>query len=181
MHPPCYPTTVPYPDTALPSSGSPRGEFAGFPGTMTVLRLPPAFPPHFVAFVWQYHRPPNLFVSPVRLPEGGIKTGLDVSGSPLWSPTNQVLSVEQYGSPRFLGSPLVPLPCSWTPAAPPCHAISARRCCPRSQKDEGRSIQQIFEAASQGFNTHCLRFQFRLSLHWQDSLPVGGKPLPDGI
>jgi len=32
--------------------------------------------------------------------------------------------VEQYGSPRFLGSPLVPLPCSRTPAAPAllCHS-----------------------------------------------------------
>jgi len=34
------------------------------------------------------------------------------------------LLVEQYGSPRFLGSPLVPLPCSRTPAAPAllCHS-----------------------------------------------------------
>jgi hypothetical protein len=128
---------------------------------MAVLRLPPAFPPHFVAFVWRYHRPPSLFVSPVKLPRGGIKTGLDVSGFPLWSPINQAHSVEQYGPPRFLGSPLVPLPCSWTPAAPPCHAIQTRRCSPRSQKYEGRSIQQIFEAASQGFSTRCLRFQLR--------------------
>ena len=33
----------------------------------------------------------------------------------LWSPINQLLAVEQYGSPRFLDSPLVPLPCSWDP------------------------------------------------------------------
>ena len=33
----------------------------------------------------------------------------------LWSPINQFLAVEQYGSPRFLESPLVPLPCSWDP------------------------------------------------------------------
>src|SRR5512139_752212 len=41
----------------------------------------------------------------------------------LWSPINQSLAVEQYGSPRFLESPLVALPCSQTPAAPPlpCH------------------------------------------------------------
>lgn len=38
-----------------------------------------------------------------------------------------------------------------------------------------------FGAHSHGFGTRCLRFQLRLSLHWQDSLPVGGKPLPGGI
>jgi hypothetical protein len=43
----------------------------------------------------------------------------------------------------------------------PCDANPATRCCPRTQKNEGRSIQQIFEALSHGFSTHCLRFQLR--------------------
>jgi hypothetical protein len=49
---------------------------------MTVLRLPPAFPPHFVASVRQYHQPPLLFVSPIRLRKGQIQTGQDVPGPP---------------------------------------------------------------------------------------------------
>jgi len=62
--------------------------------------------------------------------------------------------------------------------APP---VVAFRCCPRWSDDEGRSYNVNFEADSHGFSTRCLRFQIRLSLHWQDSLPVGGEPLPDGI
>ena len=90
---------------------------------MAVLRLPPALPPHFVASVWRYHRPLPLFVSPVQLLKGRIRTGPDVSGSSPWPPLSHRFSVEQYGPPRFLGSPLVPLPCSRTPAAPAllCH------------------------------------------------------------
>jgi len=90
---------------------------------MAVLRLPPALPPHFVASVWRYHRPLPLFVSPVRLQKGQIRTGPDVSGSSPWPSLSHRFSVEQYGPPRFLGSPLVPLPCSRTPAAPAllCH------------------------------------------------------------
>lgn len=128
MHPPCYPTTAPYPDTVLPySSGSPRVGFAGLPGTMTVLRLPPALPPRFVASARQYHQPPPLFVSPVGLQKGQILTGPDVSGSSPWPPLRHRFLVEQYGPPRFLGSPLVPLPRSRTPAAP------ALRCHSRNQ------------------------------------------------
>ena len=117
MHPPCCPTTAPYPDTALPSSGSPRVRFAGFPGTMTVLRRPPAFPPHFVASVRRYHQPHALFVSPTKLPWERIKEGLGVTVSHLGHP-KPVSLMEHYGPPRFLGSPLVPLPRSQTPAAP---------------------------------------------------------------
>ena len=58
----------------------------------------------------------------------------------LWSPINQILAVEQFGSPRFLGSPSVPLPCSKRPRPRlPCHASPARRCCPRRIDHEGRS------------------------------------------
>ena len=64
-----------------------------------------------------------LFVSPVGLQRGPILTGLDVSGSSPWPPLRHRFLVEQYGPPRFLGSPLVPLPRSRTPAAPAlrCH------------------------------------------------------------
>jgi hypothetical protein len=148
---------------------------------MTVLRLPPAFPPHFVAFARQYHQPPRLFVSPVQLLRGRIRTGQDVSasyhGHPLTSFSGGAVRVSQVpGESSRAFAPLsdpgraclaMPLPQSGV--------------APATQKNEGRSIQQIFEAPSHGFSTHCLRFQLRISLHWQDSLPVGGKPLPDGI
>ena len=48
---------------------------------------------------------------PIRPGIYGLHTdGLPLTGS---------LPMEYFGSPRFLGSPLVPLPCSRTPAAPP--------------------------------------------------------------
>jgi len=71
-------------------------------------------------------------------------------------------------------------PAQETPAAPFCHAIAAVRCCPRWSDDEGRNDIN-FEADSHSFSICCLRFQASVSLHWQDSLPAGGKPLPDGI
>jgi len=82
---------------------------------MPVLRHPSAIPPHFVAFVWWYHRSLHLFVSPDPLPRDGIRLGLDVPGlSPVVTPYQFqfILLVEHYGPPRFLGSPLIPLPCS---------------------------------------------------------------------
>ena len=100
---------------------------------------------------------------------------------PPWSPINQILAVEQFGSPRFLESPLVPLPCSRDPGHAPFALPSQQRgVAPACAKYEGRSDCN-FGADSHGFSTRCLRFQLRISLHWQDSLPVGGKPFPGGI
>jgi hypothetical protein len=66
---------------------------------MTVLRLPPAFPPHFVAFAWRYHQPLPLFVSPVQLLRERIRTGQDVSvsyhGHPLTSFSGGAVRVSQ--------------------------------------------------------------------------------------
>ena len=106
-----FPNNSPiYPVTALSSSGSPWVGFAVLISTMPVLRLPPAIPPHFVASVWRYHLPLPLFVPPDPLPRGRIRSGLDVPGlSPVVTLT-RLSMVEQYGPPRFLGSPLVPLP-----------------------------------------------------------------------
>lgn len=70
----------------------------------------------------------------------------------LWSPINQILAVEQYGPPRFLGSPLAPLPCSKRPRPRlSCHASSAKRCCPRKTDHEGHSnstISRLIHTAS---------------------------------
>ena len=38
-----------------------------------------------------------------------------------------------------------------------------------------------FEADSHSFSARCLRFQIRISLHWQDSLPVGDSPYRMGL
>jgi len=148
---------------------------------MSVLRLPPAILPRFVAFAWPYHRPPSLFVSPARLQGGWIKAGLDVPGSiPVVTHTPEsrggAVRVSQVPGESSRSSALLSDPGRASLALP----ISARRCCPRRRDHEGRS-KMNFGAHSHSFATRSLRFQLRLSLHWQDSLPVGGKPLPGGI
>jgi hypothetical protein len=46
-----------------------RGEFPWFIGTLKVLRLPAAHPPHFVAFAWRYPRVHSFF----SLPGGRVR------------------------------------------------------------------------------------------------------------
>ena len=62
-----------------------------------------------------------------------------------WPPISHLFPpVEHFGSPRFLGSPLVPLPCSRDPgrAVTP-RLFMALRCCPRLSDHEGHSYKSI--------------------------------------
>lgn len=52
---------------------------------------------------------------------------------------------------------------------------------PPQQRTRRPQLIQYFEADSHGFSTLCLRFQLRLSLHWQDSIPAGGSPYRVGF
>jgi hypothetical protein len=61
--------------------------------------------------------------------------------SPVGSPTPEFRPMEQFGSPRFLGSPLVALPCSLDPGpATLATATGQVRYRPRQTDHEGRSI-----------------------------------------
>jgi hypothetical protein len=77
-------------------------------------------------------------------------------------PPAGIPSVETTGSPTFLGTPIVLLPCSSTPAGPTHQAISMRRRGPRYVHDEG-SHETAFEAQSHGFGTGCLRFAVQVT------------------
>jgi len=143
---------------------------------MAVLRLPATIPMGFVASAHRYHRPalsvrlsrPALAGSALAKP--GV-LGLSSDGSPLpdivYDGTARASQVPGGSSPAFatLIRPRPRLPVS---------PISTLRCCPRQENHEGRSYIGYFEAVSRGFSTRCLRFQIRLSLLWQDSLPMGG-------
>jgi len=65
----------------------------------------------------------------------------------------------QAGPPRFPGNPVVPSPCSSTPAGPatPGHNKVCRHG-PRYVHNEGSHNNESFEAQSHGFGTRCLRF-----------------------
>ena len=64
----------------------------------------------------------------------------------------------QPGAPRSLRHPLVPLPCSSTPAGPTRQALRRRRRGPRSVHNEGAHDHYSSGAQSHGFSTRCLRF-----------------------
>ena len=135
--------------------------------------IPNAILPHFVSFVWQYHQSLSLFVPPAPLPREGIRSGLDVYGfPPMVTPkprfSGGTLRVSQVPGESSLTSALIKDPGRATLTT----VNSARWYCPRQPEHEGHN-DAFFEADSHGFSNCCLRFQIRISLHWQDSLPVG--------
>ena len=101
---------------------------------MTVLRLPPAFPPHFVAFAWRYHQPPSFFVSPVQLQRGKIQNRPGCFGLSPWSPLNQIPWWSSTGLPGSWGVLSCLCPALGPRPRLPCYAITAIRCCPRYAK-----------------------------------------------
>ncbi len=52
-----------------------------------------------------------------------------------------------YGSPKFPENPMVPMPCSWTPAEPWCLAFTAPRCCPPTSRRGGPRRQTSFRSS----------------------------------
>ena len=56
------------------------------------------------------------------------------------------------GSPKFPENPIVPMPCSRTPAEPRCLAFPAPRCCPPATVRRGpqrpREISELYHTAS---------------------------------
>jgi len=116
---------------------------------------------------------PLLFVSPAPLPREGISSGLDVYGlSPLVTLKPRLsggtLRVSQVPGESSLTSALIIDPDRATlPLSTQQDGVA-----PASQKTKASALV-VFEADSHGFSNRCLRFQIRISLHWQDSLPVG--------
>ena len=51
------------------------------------------------------------------------------------------------GSPKFPENPIVPLPCSRTPAEPRCLAFTALRCCPPIREPEGPRRPRAFRSS----------------------------------
>ena len=112
--------------------------------------LPP-IPPHFVFL--RLAVPPLHLCSLPRGPmpalgPGGFGYGASRTVRKEW---------RRQGLPRSRRTPIVPLPCSSTPAGSVTPGHTVRRRGPRSLDDEG-SHEVPFEAQSHGFDTCCLRF-----------------------
>ena len=123
---------------------------------------------------------PLSFVSPARLPRGRIPAGLKAFPMATHKPD----FTSRWSSPGLPGSwGVLPYLC---PAR--CHPGRANLPLPSQQDGIVPAIGTTktatnihFGADSHGFGNRCLRFQIRLSLHWQDSLSVGGSPYRVGV
>ena len=176
MHPPCFPPTVH--DPAPPSL--PRVRWMAFPcfdGTMKCSDSLPPFPPHFVSFAWRYH---PLRLSSSLLPSPTPTWGRGVLG--LATPTRPVhKEMETTGPPKFLGNPLVPTPCSWTPARPTYQAITVVRHGPRAYNDEG-SPREVISGLDRTASALAVYASPRGSPHrTQDSLLAAGQLYQTGL
>jgi hypothetical protein len=138
-----------------------RTSFPSLGGTtdLTILFVSPA-PPRELGPVqaWMFTVLPLAIHAPSLSPGGALRVS-QVPGE-----SSRTFAMLKRPRPRRHASPFY-----GAPVLPP--LVRPRR----------PQLQVNFEADSHGFSTRCLRFQIRLSLHWQDSLPVGGEPLPDGI
>jgi hypothetical protein len=160
----------------LPSTGSRRGRFPGFGGTMgcseslrtvttglRVVRPPLPRGRACLRVSAQARRRPGARGVGVRPPPGRFSGGVA-------------------GRPKFLGNPGVPRPCSRTPAGPepPGHEVVRRG--PRHAKTEGypRVSQSRGSIAGRGHSLSTLR-GVGCPAATQDSLPAAGQALPGGI
>ena len=153
--------------------GVPRGRFPRFTGTFEVLRRPGSLPPRFVSFAWRYREATARFA-----PAGygrPLPAGLD-----LWSPG--ALTGIGRGDLRVLpgswADPLCACPGRVPRGTPTPGRFSAEDVAFRSPHDVGSPFQSL-EAGYHGLHTRCLRFVAAgYPDTTQDSLPVGGHPLP---
>ena len=88
---------------------------------------------------------------------------------------------DDVGSPKFPENPIVPVPCSQTPAEPRRLAFAAPQCCPSHADQKGLDNIAAFGALSHGLGTGCLRFVPPLLATTQNSLPGDGQSFPGGI
>ena len=133
-------------------------------------------PGNFVAFAWWYHGNTRGF-APDAAECCGDGPGVGHPVTPAGS-----ASMETTGSPTFLGNPLVPLPCSPTPAGPTCQAhLRHVDTAPAATTSKARR-RSLFRGSITQLQ-HSLSTLRRPGYPdtTQDSLPAVGQTLPDGI
>jgi len=125
--------TRPLPSLLPGSGGTPSPAFPRYYQAATTAVVSRPRPPHFPAL----DRAALWLTSLVRSHSpGSPRSARRVFLFPV-SPISGVCPQGTYGSHKFPENPIVPLPCSRTPAEPPCLAFAALRCCPPTTKREG--------------------------------------------
>ncbi len=109
---------------------------------------------------------------------------------PIFSPRPSLLGLggdtlgvpkDDVGSPKFPENPIVPLPCSRTPAEPRCLAFTALRCCPPTIGPEGPRRHGSFRSSIAW--PQLWLFTLRAAIAGDDAKLAsgGGQPFPGGI
>jgi hypothetical protein len=141
-------------------------------GTMKVLRLPSPFSFSSASLVQDTACDTTLFSLPYK---AAVFTLQDrtILVWPVLLLT--MFRAEELGSPVFPCNPHLSLPGSQTPTEPPQLAFfTLLWCCPGSFEFQDFGDNEYFEALSQGFNSHCLRFVPAFLQTTQDSFPADG-------
>ncbi len=112
----------------------------------------PASVPRSLDYAKRYQPPASVLVTPHK-PDAGLGPGLFGSGRPYL-----LRRGGDEGSLKFLGSPIVPMLCSQTPAGPdPLGQYHGPARPPPGQRRRLLRLGQ-FRGLRQGFSTRCLRF-----------------------
>ena len=90
---------------------------------------------------------------------GSIGPGVDLPVAP----GRTFIEKETVRSPKFMENPIVPAPCSWTPARPTYQVTTVGRRGPTYIQPRRLSTSRNFGARSHGIGTRCLRFAVRLT------------------
>ena len=141
---------------SLPSTGFSRTEFPGFVGTIRALRLPAARPAAL-----RFLRLAVPLTDACSFAATGGKRQTPVARGTLvtrFAPISRGFVRKRQGLPRSWGTPIVPMPCSATPAGPitPGHSrcVGTAPVQTTTKAPAGMSL----EAQSHGLGTRCLRF-----------------------
>ena len=180
VHPTCFLPTVPRPDVPLPSTGSSRAEFPCFVGTIRTLRLP-AVPPAALRFL----RLAVPLTDACGFAATGGKRQTPVSRGTLitrFAPISRGFVRKRQGLPRSWGTPIVPMPCSSTPAGPitpgPSRCVGTAPVQTPTRAPAGTVSRGSITRP--GHSRSTLR-RVDYSTPTQDSLPAAGQALPDGL
>ena len=174
----CFPLTVPSPDAPLPSAGSAGAPTCpDFDGTIRALRLPVAHP---AALRFLRLAVPSA-ASVVR--SHGAGCGRRRPGDIDHSAPHVagVCPRETTGPPMFLGNPLVPMPCSLTPAGPSCLALTTGRPGPRPKQNEGYPRLQFRGSITRPQHSLFTLRRADCSATTQNSLPADWLGPPAGL
>ena len=94
-------------------------------------------------------------------------------------PVNE--EMETTGRPKFLGNPVVPAPCSQTPARPICQALRQTGTAPRTLYGESSPREVISGLNNTALALAVYASQCGSHRPTQDSLLAARQALPDGI